>query len=127
VHEFSVCRALLDQVVRIAARHDAVRVTSIRVRIGPLSGVDPALLRTAYPLAAEGTCAAQAALSITATDVQVRCKQCGAKTPAELNHLCCGACGALDTELASGDELILESVELAQSSATQDAKDDAHV
>lgn len=127
MHELSVCRALLDQVVQIAARHDALRVTSIRVRIGPLSGVDPALLTAAYPIAAVGTCAAQAALSITATDVQVRCRQCHAQTSAKLNDLCCGACASADTELASGDELIIESVELAQSSATQDEKGDAHV
>ena len=50
MHELSICNALLDQVERIAAERGAHSVAKIVLRIGPLSGVEPELLRNAYPL-----------------------------------------------------------------------------
>jgi hydrogenase nickel incorporation protein HypA/HybF len=42
----------------------------------------------------------------------VSCQTCGAESAALPNRLVCGACGDWRTTLLSGDELILESVEL---------------
>ena len=50
------------------------RVERVRLRIGPLSGVEPPLLETAYPLAAAGTIAEGAALEVA---VDGRCGEEG--------------------------------------------------
>jgi [NiFe] hydrogenase assembly HybE family chaperone len=55
MHELSVCLSLLREVERIARENNAGRVTRISVTVGPLSGVEPDLLRNAYPLAVAGT------------------------------------------------------------------------
>src|SRR4030042_4122897 len=66
VHERAVAQALVEQVDAVIDQHqahhdndasssDAWRATSIRVRIGPLAGVVPELLATAFPLAAAGS------------------------------------------------------------------------
>lgn len=112
MHELSVCQGMLDQVAAIAGRHDATAVTSIVVRIGPLSGVVPELLAQAFPLARAGTVAADAELVIEPAPVRVRCETCGAETEASVNRLVCGECGDWRTRLVSGDELVLKSVEL---------------
>ena len=112
MHELSVCLALLDQVDRIACQRDATTVSRIVVRLGPLSGVEPELLRRAYPLAAAGTVAEHAELTIDASDIVVRCTSCGAESHAAPNRLLCAACGDFRTRVVSGDELILERVEL---------------
>jgi hydrogenase nickel incorporation protein HypA/HybF len=112
MHELSICNALLTQVERIAAQRHANRVTRIVLRIGPLSGIEPALLRRAYPLAAAGTVAADAELVIEAADVVVRCSQCGAETPVPANRLLCGRCGDFRTRLISGEDMILQTLEL---------------
>lgn len=39
MHELSVCRALIAQVEKTARQHGAAGVKTVRVRIGPLSGV----------------------------------------------------------------------------------------
>ena len=44
MHELSVCLALMSQVERVATEHQARRVEKIVLQIGPLSGVEPALL-----------------------------------------------------------------------------------
>ena len=112
MHELSVCNALLTQVERIAAQRNANRVTRIVMRIGPLSGIEPALLRRAYPLAAAGTVAANAELVIETADVVVRCSQCDAETPVPANRLLCGQCGDFRTRVISGEDMILQTLEL---------------
>ena len=55
MHELAVCQALIEQVERVARDHEARRVVSVVVVVGPLSGVEAKLLEHAYPLAAAGT------------------------------------------------------------------------
>ena len=112
MHELSICLALLEQVETIAREHGASRVERIRLQIGALSGVEPPLLENAYPLAAAGTIAEQAILEIELAPVRVRCRQCGTESDATPNRLSCGACGAQDTQLISGEEMLLTSLEL---------------
>lgn len=112
MHELSICQALLDQVEHIARDHGATRVERILLRVGPLSGVEPALLLNAYPLAAAGTVAESAELVIEPAPVRVRCNDCGAETEAAPNRLLCGLCGGWKTRLISGDELLLANLEL---------------
>lgn len=112
MHELSVAQALVEQIAELAKQHGASRVHLIRLRIGPLAGVVPDLLATSFPLAAAGTLAEPARLEWVDAPVRVRCTQCGAETEASVNRLVCGACGDWQTRVVSGDELILESVEL---------------
>jgi hydrogenase nickel incorporation protein HypA/HybF len=112
MHELSVCLSLLEQVGSIAAQNKSTRVTRIELRVGPLSGVEADLLRNAWPLASAGTIAVDAELVIDEADVVVRCSACNADTPARANRLVCGQCGDFRTNLVSGDEMILQRVEL---------------
>lgn len=114
MHELSICQDLLDQVLRIAAERSAPAVTRVTLRVGPLSGVEPELLQLAFPLARAGTLAEQAELVIESLPLRVRCDTCGAETDAAPNRLVCGACGDWHTRLASGDELMLVSVDLIE-------------
>ena len=82
MHELSVCQALIEQVERVARENDARRVVSITIAVGPLSGVEPRLLEHAYPLAAAGTVAEHATLTVETVPVRVRCRTCGAETDA---------------------------------------------
>jgi hydrogenase nickel incorporation protein HypA/HybF len=112
MHELSVCQGMMSQVEQIARREHAVRVTRILLSVGPLSGVEPQLLRDAFPIAAAGTLAAGARLDIDSQPIRVRCETCGAETDASPNRLLCGSCGDYRTRLTSGDEMLLMSLEL---------------
>jgi len=103
---------MLDQVASIAAERGALGVKCITLRIGPLSGVEPQLLESAFPIARSGTIAEDAILRIETAPLRVRCEQCGAETDARPDRLLCGECGDYHTQLLSGDELLLASVEL---------------
>lgn len=112
MHELSICRALMEEVARVAFDQRARRVVSVTVRIGPLSGVEPALLNSAYPLASAGTVAENSRLIIEPAELRVRCLECGCESEAQSTSLLCGRCGHWRIEVVSGQELLLQRVEL---------------
>ena len=112
VHELSVCQALLAQVVEIATDRGASAVSRITVEVGPLSGVEPALLASAFEIVRAGSCAAGAILLIETTAITISCLICGAESQTAPNRLLCAACGGYRTRVVGGDELRLRGVEL---------------
>lgn len=112
MHELSVCLSLLSQVERVAAERKASAVTRIDLEVGPLSGVEPVLLRNAWPLAAAGTLAEHAVLHIDEGELRVECRSCGARSGAAPNRLLCGQCGDYRTRVISGEDMTLLRLEL---------------
>lgn len=116
MHELAVCQGLMTQVEQVAARERAQRVVSITLQIGPLSGVEAALLRDAFPIASAGSVAEGAELVIESMPIRVLCSSCGKETEAKINRLICGACGDYRTRVVSGEEMLLKSLELERDS-----------
>jgi hydrogenase nickel incorporation protein HypA/HybF len=117
MHELAVCQALIGQVQRVARENAAQRVVAIVVSIGPLAGVEPKLLEHAYPLAAAGTVAEHAVLRIEAVPIKVRCRSCLRETEAVSNRLVCAQCQDWQVDVISGDELLLQRVEIETADA----------
>lgn len=111
MHELAICQAIVAQVEEVAAARRAY-ASSITLCIGPLSGVEPELLRHAYPLASAGTRSATAELHIETAAVRVRCRCCGHESQVAPNRLLCAQCGDWNTQLLSGDELLLTKIEM---------------
>jgi hydrogenase nickel incorporation protein HypA/HybF len=119
MHELSICQQIIKQVDEIALQNNAVTVESITLQLGPLSGVEAALLKQAFPFAAAQTLAENAELIIEECPVVILCQTCGAKSNAATNKLVCSQCGDYHTQLVSGDEMLLASVELIKAEANQ--------
>lgn len=57
MHEYSIVGALIEQCEEQAIANDANKVTRVAIKVGILSGVEPALLRTAFEtFKLEGIC-----------------------------------------------------------------------
>jgi len=110
MHELAVCQALIEEVEAIAENARAGAVTDIHVGIGPLSGIEWALLRDAFPIAAAGSKARDARLHLHRKPVTVHCNECGRDSAAAANRLLCAYCNNWRTQLVGGDELLLERV-----------------
>ena len=106
VHELSVCQALLSRVAEIARAQGAGAVEQITIEVGPLCGIEPRLLLSAFAAMRSGV-AANAELQIKHCSVNIRCLQCDARTETRPNRLVCGACGGWRTQVVAGDELRL--------------------
>ncbi len=122
MHELSVCLELLDQIAVIAAERRASSVSRIVLKIGPLSGIEEQLLRSAYPIAAGGTVAEHAELRIERTAIVLHCERCRRESRARANRLCCAHCGDYRTRLISGDEMILQRLELENADPLSDTE-----
>jgi hydrogenase nickel incorporation protein HypA/HybF len=110
VHEIGVCEGLLAAVERRAAGRQVARV---RFRAGVLHRIVEPALQQAFELVSAGTVADGAVLDLVTLPVAVRCRTCRAETVADDMVSVCGTCGATDLDLVGGDELMLESLEIA--------------
>jgi hydrogenase nickel incorporation protein HypA/HybF len=110
MHELSIA----DAVVTIAREHArGRRVTSVEVKIGRLRQVVPDALEFAFELVAAGTNVEGAALEVEHVPARVRCTSCNEVTEVNEFPFACALCGSLDVEVIAGDELLVESLELA--------------
>mgnify|MGYP002632715910 CR=1 FL=1 len=112
MHELAICQDIIAQVEAIALNNNALSVAVINLQIGPLSGVEISLLTAAFSIACSGTLAEQAELKIEALPIRVKCNVCQSESVVAQNKLVCKQCGNWQTQLISGDEMLLRQVEL---------------
>ncbi len=109
MHELSIA----DAIVAIAEQHAAGRrVARVEVKIGHLRQVVPSALEFAFELVAEGTALEGAELEIEDVPVRIACRKCAAEGRVAEFPFTCPSCGSFDTDVVSGDELLVDSLEL---------------
>lgn len=112
MHELSIAFALVEQVTRVAHEEKATAVVGITIAVGTLSGVDPAALEAAFPLAAEKTMLENARLTIREVPATIRCRHCQALRTKPVPQGQCESCNSDDVEITGGRELTIASVDL---------------
>jgi hydrogenase nickel incorporation protein HypA/HybF len=113
MHELSICQGLMTKVEQVALENEATAVETIFLSVGPLSGIEPSLLKRAFEIARLGTIAETAELEIQTGSIIVECNECGASSEVRLYHLVCGSCGNWRVRVTQGEELLLLSLELS--------------
>lgn len=119
MHEIGLCEAILDSVKK---RADGRRVRRVRVRIGALRHVVQGSLEQGFEMVAAGTVADGAAIEMVTLPVQVDCRSCGRHIESDEMVLTCPQCEGTDLDLVGGNELLLESLELAAPAADSGAR-----
>lgn len=69
MHESGLIEDLIRKVERLVRAHGGRRATAIRVRLGPLALIEPEHLREHFEMAAVGTLAEGAALSVVTAGI----------------------------------------------------------
>lgn len=108
MHELTIVESILD----ILKEQIKGKVTSIKLRIGEMSGVVPEALRFSFQIASEGTIAHGATLDIEHVPLTARCNDCY-----EIFHIKdysfeCSRCGGNNFKIVGGRELMIEEVEI---------------
>jgi hydrogenase nickel incorporation protein HypA/HybF len=114
MHEVSLVKALLRQVGQLAAENRAASIEEIRVETGPLAGVEPLLLHSAFERIAPQTIAAAARLVIQDVPLEGRCQVCERQFEILSFQFLCPVCNSHNVEVTRGDALVLESVTISQ-------------
>jgi hydrogenase nickel incorporation protein HypA/HybF len=112
MHEMSLVRSLLAQVRELAKAHGGAVVQRIRVQVGPLSGVEPLLLASAWEQLRGEAAMPQATLELEEVPLEARCRACdGVFQPVRFRFRC-PLCGSSETDVVRGDGVVLHSIEL---------------
>jgi hydrogenase nickel incorporation protein HypA/HybF len=123
VHERSLVKRLLEQAREIADANGGGRIEEIRIRLGPMSGVEPLLVTTAFDDLAATAKFTTAKLLVEYVELEARCRSCTALFGPVDFVFVCPMCGAPDTEITRGGDVILESICLSHPGDVCDACD----
>ena len=93
MHELSIAQGIVDQVVALARKHVATRVSGVTVVVGATRLVVPESLQLAFEAAAQGTSADGAELRIVEQPTQATCNHCGRSFQPPVDCYVCPGCG----------------------------------
>jgi hydrogenase nickel incorporation protein HypA/HybF len=111
VHELSLAQAIIDTVGHHA---DGAEVRCAYVRIGYLRQVVPDSLQFSWQVLTDGTALEGCKLAIEHVPAVVTCTVCGTRTTLDLPVLACGSCPSPEVELVSGEEFLIDSIDVAE-------------
>jgi hydrogenase nickel incorporation protein HypA/HybF len=119
MHEYSLIQTLLDQVCEVAREHQVRFVREIAIAVGPLSGLEPLLLESAFRQLASGEPFGGTKLTVDLVPLTIRCDNC--RQTCELTDFMftCPLCGCEKTRVTGGEAVILRQVVLEQSAAAE--------
>jgi hydrogenase nickel incorporation protein HypA/HybF len=109
MHELGIAESILTTVLEAAGGR---RVKLIHLQVGKLQHITADSLRFSYDLLAAETCASGIDITIQPVDIGIRCRHCAGESEAEAPPFFCSACGSLDVEILSGEEIVLDRIEL---------------
>jgi hydrogenase nickel incorporation protein HypA/HybF len=110
VHELSICRSIADVVERYAA---SATVTVVRVQVGHFRQVVPATLEYCWGIVVADSPLSQSRLEIDHVPARMRCHACHHEAELTVPVLRCQHCDGTNTELLSGEEMMVISIDLA--------------
>jgi hydrogenase nickel incorporation protein HypA/HybF len=114
MHELAISSAVLESVLRHA---EGRRVTSVKLRVGHLRQVVPDSLEFYWDIVTrEGICEGSV-LEQEVIPARLACTACTREWEIELPVFRCPSCGGADVEIAAGDELEVESIEVEEEPA----------
>ncbi len=113
MHEFSLAQGLMQQLSDLAEKHNAAKIITVKLAIGRLSGIVIDSFEFGFEiLAKDNVLTKEAKLIIKVIEPDLLCQTCGVTSIQSQEPQSCQACGATDTRLIGGDELILTQVEM---------------
>lgn len=112
LHELSITEHILDYSLQEARRQGASKIRTIRLVMGPFSGIVPECIQMYLDLLSDGTLAEGAKIEAQILPLKIRCRDCGREGEITRRHIACPACGSLRLEILSGKEFYIDSLEV---------------
>lgn len=113
MHELSIIANLFEIMEAKAKEKEALRIISVKLKVGALSGVVPELLRSSFDMYKKGTIAEEAELDIDTVPLKVLCHDCSRITSTDEDFvLTCSHCGSSNIKTLAGTDMFLEKMEL---------------
>ncbi len=112
MHEASIAESIIDAVEAFAKDKGYTRIEGVKVRVGKMTAVLPDALLFAFDALKEKTMLEGASLTIQEIPVRLKCLSCGHFFTPDSIRLACPLCNSVKTEVLSGKELDIESIDV---------------
>jgi hydrogenase nickel incorporation protein HypA/HybF len=113
MHESSVTDAMLALALEKAGEAGAKKITRINLILGELSGIVPECVQFYFNMISRATIAKGAKIDLDLRPTRIRCRKCGHEYNPVDRDWTCPKCQELNTEIISGREFHLGSIEVA--------------
>ncbi len=111
MHELSLCDSIAKAVIQNAHGR---RVSSIRLRIGALRQVVPETLVFCWSVASRGPLLDGSVLEVEQVPAEIECGSCGTRSELTRFNLSCPNCGDPKVKVVAGEEMLIDSIEVAE-------------
>ena len=115
MHEMALCTEVVDTVLDVARDADAVSVDGVTMVIGEMRDIIEDMFDSFFHYLTRGTRAENCTVSFLTVPVTVTCKDCDAGYRVDLHSgesLSCPQCGSCEYQFASGNEFLIESIDI---------------
>jgi len=112
MHELAVTESLLNTATEYALKNEAKKVTNLNLLIGVLSGIVDESVQFYWDMISTDTICAQAKLNIERQPAKFKCQTCQTEYSLDDELTPCPNCGSVDIRVISGDEFLLQSIEI---------------
>jgi hydrogenase nickel incorporation protein HypA/HybF len=112
MHEMSLVEGLLQAVRGELRAYPEARVRAVRVRVGQLRQVEPAVLEFCYDAAVRETPLAGSRLEIQTVAAAAICDSCGLEFQVGEHWFECPSCHSSGARVLAGDEVLLTGIDL---------------
>ncbi len=118
MHELSIAMGMIDELTKIAGRNNARKITTVKLRIGKMSGIVIDSLTFAFDaVKLEYPLLSSAAILIEEVPVRYECNDCkNTFSPQDesdgVYFPSCPRCDSYNLKLLSGEELNIENLEI---------------
>ena len=112
MHELAITQSILSIVLQKAQEVKARQITKDDLLVGRLTGYVPECIQLQFEILSRNTAAAGASLSFNQPPVKLHCRKCNNSFTSDSFDLICPKCHNLETDILSGRELYVESIEV---------------
>lgn len=113
MHEMSIAQNIIDTIQQNLPGNDDARVTSIKLKIGDLSGVVTDSLEFCFNVLIQGTILDRAKLIVETVRVKGNCRCCGKIFSEQMFMFLCPFCDSRQIDILAGRELEIVEFELS--------------
>lgn len=112
MHELPITQSILDIALKEAKRVNAKKVYEIKIKMGECCDYVPEILQEYFNLLSEDTIAYEAKITVEKIKATLLCKDCNEIFNVEKFRMRCPKCNGRNTELKSGKEFYIDSLDI---------------
>lgn len=112
MHEMSLCESIVQILEENAQRQGFVRVKTVWLEIGNLSGVELEAMRFSFDAVTRGTLADRACLEIVEVAGKAWCLRCSKTVAVQQRFDACPDCGGYQLQVTAGEEMKIRELEV---------------